>query len=196
MVKKVGIDTIKENPNNPKTIDWFKLEQLKKSLKEFPDMMEIRPIVVDRDGVIVGGNMRWKAAKELSWSEVWVSILEDSSRADEFLVKDNLSYGEWNWEGLSSDYASDELLNWGLDVPLFFRDEDMEMGFEGTTEQEQQQQEKEQTPKSTKKAHYYFFTAAEKEELMDILRRNRGTQTNEEWILEKIRFELDGNSKG
>lgn len=193
MVKKVKIDEIKENPNNPKTIDWFKLEQLKKSLEEFPDMLEIRPIVIDTDGIIIGGNMRWKAAKELGWEEVWVVEILD--KKEEFLIKDNLSYGEWNWEGLSDGYESKELLDWGLDVPLFFRGEDIDLGVQEDTEDEKEKEKipKKELPMSTKKAFYYFYTIAEKEEIMDILKKRRGEMTNEEWILEKIRQELDGS---
>ena len=125
-MKRVKIEEIRENEKNPKKIDWFKLEQLKKSLKDFPEMLEVRPIVVNSNNVIIGGNMRWRAAKELGWEYVWIKQEEEGFREDEFMIKDNLNYGDWNCEGLSHDFKSNELLDWGLDVPLFMRDEEVE----------------------------------------------------------------------
>ena len=113
---KVKIENIKENPNNPRTIDYFKLEELKRSIKEFPEMLDIRPIVLNKDNVIIGGNMRFKAAKELGLKEIECEILDDERREMEFMVKDNLSYGEWNWTQLSDDYKGSELIDWGLET--------------------------------------------------------------------------------
>jgi hypothetical protein len=192
IIKK--IDELKQNPNNPKKIDYFKLEQLKKSIKDFPEMLEIRPIVIDAEGVIIGGNMRWKAAKELGIKEVPVLILEDKEREWEFLIKDNLSYGEWNWEGLSHDFKSSELLDWGLDVPLFYREDDIEMGVEAADLPILNGEQKE-APKSTKKALYLFYTAEEKENLQKKIKEERGEFSVEDYILQKIRLKLDGSFK-
>ena len=112
------IQDIKPNPNNPRLIKDDKFKKLCQSLKDFPEMLELRPIVVNRDHIILGGNMRYKAAKEIGLKEIPVTIAdltEDQQR--EFLIKDNTSGGEMDWEVLANEWNNEELEAWGLDVP-------------------------------------------------------------------------------
>ena len=194
---KVKIENIKENPNNPRTIDYFKLEELKRSIKEFPEMLDIRPIVLNKDNVIIGGNMRFKAAKELGLKEIECEILDDERREMEFMVKDNLSYGEWNWTQLSDDYKGSELIDWGLDVPLFLRSEDVIESQNNTIEDALNNMPNNIPPKdanlqkNTKKALYLFYTKDEKEQLVNMIKEYKGELTTEDYILEVIRKNID-----
>jgi len=113
------ISEVKLNPNNPRLIKDDKFKKLCQSLKDFPEMLNIRPIVVNQDMIILGGNMRYKAAKEIGLKEIPVTIAdltEDQQR--EFLIKDNTSGGEWDWEVLANEWNSEELEAWGLDLPI------------------------------------------------------------------------------
>mgnify|MGYP000871545954 CR=1 FL=1 len=117
----VNIKEVKNNPNNPRLIKDDKFKKLVQSIKDFPEMLNIRPIVVNEDMVILGGNMRYKACLEAGLKEVPV-IKVDSLSAEkqrEFIIKDNLSGGEWDWDMLANEWESEELEEWGLDVPEF-----------------------------------------------------------------------------
>lgn len=115
---EVKLSDIKLNPNNPRLIKDDKFKKLVNSIKEFPQMLKIRPIVVNSDMVILGGNMRYKACKEAGLKEVSIiiadNLTEDQQR--EFLIKDNVSGGEWDWEVLSNEWNTEQLEDWGLDV--------------------------------------------------------------------------------
>jgi len=114
------ISEVKLNPNNPRIIKDDKFKKLCQSLKDFPEMLELRPIVVNQDMIILGGNMRYKACKEIGLKEIPVTIAdltEDQQR--EFLIKDNTSGGEWDWEVLANEWNSEELEAWGLDLVGF-----------------------------------------------------------------------------
>ena len=116
----VKISEVKLNPNNPRLIKDDKFKKLVQSIKDFPEMLNIRPIVVNQDMVILGGNMRYKACKEAGLKEIPIIIAdltEDQQR--EFLIKDNVSGGEWDWEVLANEWDNEELESWGLDVPFF-----------------------------------------------------------------------------
>jgi len=121
--EKININKIKLNPNNPRLIKDDKFAKLVQSIKDFPEMLEIRPIVVNDDMIILGGNMRFKACKEAGLKEV--SIIKASGlsaeKQREFLIKDNVSGGEWDWQ-LLNDWDSLELESWGLDVSKFDTD--------------------------------------------------------------------------
>jgi len=95
-----------------------KFKKLVKSIKEFPEMMEKRPIVVDENMVVLGGNMRLQAAKSAGMFEVWVDVAEGWSeeKKQEFIIKDNVGFGEWDWDILANDWATQDLKEWGLDV--------------------------------------------------------------------------------
>jgi ParB-like chromosome segregation protein Spo0J len=119
----VKITQIKANPKNPRVIKDNKFEQLKKSIQDFPEMLEKRPLVcfTDTDGklVVLGGNMRLKASKEVGLKELPVILADDwtEEQKAEFLIKDNVGFGEWNWDELANDWDGEELEAWGLDVP-------------------------------------------------------------------------------
>lgn len=116
--KKVKISDIKLNPNNPRLIKDDKFAKLVKSVKEFPEMLDIRPIVVNSDMVILGGNMRFRACKEAGIKEIPVIIAEGltEQQQKEFLIKDNVSGGEWDWDMLANEWEVGQLEEWGLDV--------------------------------------------------------------------------------
>jgi hypothetical protein len=114
----VPIEQVKENPTNPRNITASQLEKLKKSIKQFPQMLDIRPLVVDETGTVLGGNMRLTALKELGYDKVPIipanNLTEQQKK--EFVIKDNLGYGEWNWDVLRSDWDIKELDDWGLEI--------------------------------------------------------------------------------
>lgn len=120
MIQIVPINTVKANPNNPRIIKDDKFAKLVKSVKEFPDMLNVRAIVVNKDMVVLGGNMRLKAIKEAGYKEVAVEIVDwTEQQQKEFIVKDNVGFGEWDWSDLANNWDSMELENWGLDIPGF-----------------------------------------------------------------------------
>lgn len=108
------------NPNNPRTIDKAKFKQLVKSIKDFPSMLDLRPIIVDSEMVVLGGNMRLKACIEAKIDKVPVIIAEGltEEQKKEFIIKDNVGFGEWDWEMLSNEWEIELLSDWGLDIPL------------------------------------------------------------------------------
>jgi ParB-like chromosome segregation protein Spo0J len=122
----IKITEVKPNPNNPRVIKDDKFDKLVASIKEFPKMLEIRPIVVNDDMIVLGGNMRLKACKEAGLKEVHVikasELTEDEQR--QFIIKDNVSGGEWDWDMLANEWDVEQLEEWGLDVPNFGEDAD------------------------------------------------------------------------
>lgn len=116
----VSITNIKPNPSNPRLIKDDKFKKLVQSLKDFPEMANVRPIVVNQDMVILGGNMRFKAMKEAKWKEIPVEVVDwDEAKQREFIIKDNVGFGEWDWDDLANNWDAEELDKWGLDVPQF-----------------------------------------------------------------------------
>lgn len=117
-IEKVKITDLKSNPNNPRVIKDDKYQKLLRSIKEFPEMIEIRPIVVDKDLVVLGGNMRLKALKDAGLKEVSVIIADQLTEEQkrEFIIKDNVGFGEWDWDILANEWDQEELEDWGLDV--------------------------------------------------------------------------------
>ena len=113
------ISSIKPNPNNPRLIKDDKFKKLVKSIQEFPEMLNLRPIVVNADSVVLGGNMRLKACKEAGLKHVPVIYAEDltEEQQKQFIIKDNVGFGEWDWEALANQWDSEELGEWGLDIP-------------------------------------------------------------------------------
>ena len=123
-VTRLKLQDIKPNPENPRTISKDKLEKLVQSLKEFPEMLDKRPIVVNADHVILGGNMRLQALKKAGILEVPVMVADwPEEKQQEFIIKDNLAFGEWDWEMLASDWDADLLEDWGMDVSPFITDQ-------------------------------------------------------------------------
>lgn len=115
-IKKVNISDLVVNPNNPRFITDDKFEMLVKSIKDFPEMLEIRPIVVNKSMVILGGNMRYKACKEAGITEVPIIVAENltEEQEKEFLIKDNVSGGEWDFDVLNQEWDSQSLKDWGV----------------------------------------------------------------------------------
>jgi DNA modification methylase len=117
----ISIKDIKSNPNNPRIIKDDKFKKLVQSIIDFPRMLEIRPIVVNDEMVVLGGNMRLKACKEAGLKEIPVIKASDLTpeQQREFIIKDNVGFGEWDWAMLANEWDSDELQDWGLDIPDF-----------------------------------------------------------------------------
>ena len=115
------INEIKPNPNNPRLIKDHKFKQLVKSIQDFPQMLELRPIVIDENNMVLGGNMRLKACIEAGLKDVPVKQAKDltEEQKKEFIVKDNVGYGEWDWDDLANNWDAQELTDWGLDIPNF-----------------------------------------------------------------------------
>ena len=128
MIEKVKINAIAINPNNPRVIKDYKFQKLVKSIKDFPEMLELRPIVVNKHNLILGGNMRYRAAVEAGLDEVYIvkALGYTQEQEDEFIIKDNSSFGEWDWDLLANEWDVKELSDWGLDLPKIYFDEDLE----------------------------------------------------------------------
>ena len=122
---KVDIKKIKPNPGNPRVIKDEKFAKLVKSIQDFPEMLEKRPLVcfTDVDGkyVVLGGNMRLKAANEVGLKQLPILLADDwtEEQKNEFLIKDNVGFGEWDWSQLQNEWDVTKLDEWGLDVPEF-----------------------------------------------------------------------------
>ena len=121
----MNISDIKVNPSNPRFIKDDRFKKLVQSIKEFPKMMELRPIVVDSDNMILGGNMRFRALKELKYKEItdkWVKRAEDLTEEEKrrFIIEDNIPFGEWDYEALANEWEEASLTNWGLELPQGF----------------------------------------------------------------------------
>ena len=117
-IQTVQINEIRGNKDNPRIVNKDKYNKLKKSIQDFPQMLNLRPIIVNDDNVILGGNMRYKALVELGYKEVPVIKAKDltEKQAQEFIIKDNLSYGDWDFDILANEWDSVELEQWGFDV--------------------------------------------------------------------------------
>ena len=115
------IQEIKSNPNNPRLIKDHKFKQLVKSIQDFPQMLELRPIVIDENNMVLGGNMRLKACLEAGLTDVPVIHANNLSeeKKKEFIIKDNVAFGEHNWDELANSWNAEELTEWGLDIPNF-----------------------------------------------------------------------------
>jgi site-specific DNA-methyltransferase (adenine-specific) len=122
MKQLIKLNQIKSNPNNPRIIKDVKFKKLVNSIKDFPEMLEKRPIVVDENYMVLGGNMRTKACKQAGLKEVWVDVAKgwSSEQKEEFIIKDNSGFGEWDWDMLANEWDVDKLNDWGLDLPPMF----------------------------------------------------------------------------
>ncbi len=125
MDKKIKISNFKNNPTNPRVIKDDKFKKLLKSIQDFPEMMEKRPMVcvTDVDGKMypLGGNMRLKAIQEIGYKEIpesWVSIADEwtQEKRNEFIIKDNIGFGEWDWDNLANEWDTENIREWGLDI--------------------------------------------------------------------------------
>jgi len=127
--ERILLSQIKANPNNPRIIKDDKFAKLVQSIKDFPEMLQIRPIVVNSDMVVLGGNMRLKACKEAGLKEIPIiradELTDDQQR--EFIIKDNVGFGEWDWDILANEYKSESLEDWGINLPTSWGVEDSVM---------------------------------------------------------------------
>lgn len=153
------LSEIKVNPNNPRFIREEKFEKLKKSIKDFPEMLAYRPIVVDNQNMALGGNMRLKALQELGFKDIpeeWIkkasNLTKDQQR--EFIIKDNVSFGQHDWDVLANEWDGVQLEEWGVDIPITY-DED-----------EDQEQE---TTEESFKLEIVFETEAERLKAVEVL---------------------------
>lgn len=114
----VKISKVKPNKTNPRLIKDSKFNKLVDSIKEFPEMLKLRPIVVNKDMIVLGGNMRLKACKEAGLKEVYILKADDltEEQQKEFIVKDNVGFGEWDWDILANEWDNVKIKEWGIDV--------------------------------------------------------------------------------
>ena len=117
----MNINELRPNPNNPRIIKDDKFKKLVKSIQDFPQMLELRPIVIDENNIVLGGNMRLKACIEAGLTDVPVKQAKEltEEQKKEFIVKDNVGYGEWDWDDLANNWDVEDLTEWGLDIPNF-----------------------------------------------------------------------------
>lgn len=132
------LSELKPNPDNPRVIKDAKFKKLCESIKEFPKMFELRPIVIDENNVVLGGNMRLKALQYLGYKEIpdeWVKKADEltEEQKKEFIIKDNVPFGEWDWDILSNTFEVSELDKWGVDLPFdLMEEEDMDSKFDNS----------------------------------------------------------------
>ena len=116
-MESLPISKVRPNSDNPRYIKDEKFKKLVQSLRDFPEMANVRPIVVNKEMVVLGGNMRLKAMQEAGWSDVPVQVVDWSEEKQrEFIIKDNVGFGEWDWDELANTWNAEELKDWGLDV--------------------------------------------------------------------------------
>ena len=118
------LSKLKGNPSNPRIIKDDKFKKLVKSINDFPKMMALRPIVVDENFIVQGGNMRLKALQEIGFKDIpdeWVKQVKDLSEDEkkQFIIKDNVGFGDWDWDDLANNWDAMQLTEWGLDIPNF-----------------------------------------------------------------------------
>jgi len=118
-IKKLSISEINQNPNNPRLIRDVRYKKLVQSLKDFPEMLQLREIVIDENNIILGGNMRFKALKEIGEKFVYAKIVTGLSEKQkaEFIIKDNIEIGENDWDKLQDEWSDFDLDEWGLEMP-------------------------------------------------------------------------------
>lgn len=145
-IQEVAISKIKKNEENPRFIREPKFNALVKSIQDFPEMLKLRPIVVDEEMIVLGGNMRLRACQEAGLKKVPIMIAEGLSEEQkkEFIVKDNVGFGQWDYDMLANTYDAQELLDWGMDLPQYMTGGDDLSGFF-----EDEPEEKEVKPKIT-----------------------------------------------
>ncbi len=172
-IKEVKINSVKANKDNPRIIKDDKFRKLVKSIEEFPEMLKLRPIVVNNDMVVLGGNMRLKACKEAGLKNVHIIKAEDltEEQQKQFIVKDNVGFGQWDWDMLANEWQPEELSDWGLDVWQPETEVDYSI-----LDDEDLTDELDQMKDDVKKAIQVPFEASDYESAMDIFKfwRERG----------------------
>lgn len=161
-ISYIDIKKVKPNKSNPRVIRDEKFRKLVRSIKEFPEMLRVRPIVVNGDMETLGGNMRLKACLEAGLKEVPVVKVAEwgIERQKEFVIKDNLGYGEWDWEVLANEWEEEKLEEWGLDVWVA----------EGMMEEDMKEGDGPGSLDDDKKRIYIEISQQFYEEMLDVLR--------------------------
>lgn len=128
LIEEINITEIKPNKNNPRYISEEQLIKLKNSIKEFPEMLKLRPLIINNKNEVLGGNMRLKACIELNFKKIPIIRANKltSKQQKEFIIKDNIAFGNWDWEILSNDWQNEKLEEWGLNGFDFNRNEQTE----------------------------------------------------------------------
>jgi ParB-like chromosome segregation protein Spo0J len=134
---------IKPNPNNPRVLRDDKFQKLKQSIQEFPKMLSLRPMVIDENNVVLGGNMRLRALQELGFTDVdetWVKRSSDLTEDEKkrFIIADNVAFGEWDWDTLANDWEVVDLEAWGMEIPQFNQDINLDDFFEENNEEKEE----------------------------------------------------------
>lgn len=191
MLKTVKVADLKLNNHNPRDITPEMFGKLKQSIIDFPQMLETRPLVVDDDLVVVGGNMRLKALQELGFVEVLVHQVNDWSEDQkrEFTIKDNLSYGNWDWEMIATEWDLAKLDDWGLDMPDWNPES---LDYSILDEEEDLTQQMEEMTKGVKKAIQIPFESEDYEAAFELIKfwRERGDYVGG-MIMEFLQAERD-----
>ena len=187
-MKLVKLSEVKINPNNPRLIKDEKFLKLVQSIKDFPEMLDIRPIVVNQDMIILGGNMRYKACKEAGLKEVPIIVTDlTEEQQREFLIKDNTSGGEWDFEMLTNEWDVEQLEDWGLDVPTFATDVDYSI-----LDDDDVSEQLEDMTNGVKKAIQIEFEAEHYEEAQELVKFFRDKKVYVGALLvEKLKYEKD-----
>ena len=116
--KHVNPADVRVHPSNPRIIKDAAFKKLVQSLLDFPEMSDVRPIVANADGEIIGGNMRFRAMIEAGWETIPVIVVDwDVDKQQEFMIKDNVQSGEWDWDSLANEWDSQTLIDWNMDIP-------------------------------------------------------------------------------
>lgn len=173
------LSEIKPNPQNPRIIKDDKFKKLVKSLEGFPEMMDKRPMVcvTDVDGKLfpLGGNMRLRAIQELGMKEIpdtWVTLADDwtEEKRKEFTIKDNASFGEWDWESLANEWDSEQLSDWSLNIPSFAVTPDYSILDSNDAENEAIERQLEEMRDGVKKAIQIEFEAEHYDEAYGLVK--------------------------
>lgn len=153
------LSEIKLNEHNPRDISQENYEKLKKSIQDFPEMLETRPLIIDENNTVIGGNMRLRALQDLGYEDVPVQQVNwDEERKKEFIIKDNVAFGEWDWETLANEWDDLPLNDWGLEVPDIY--------FTETNEEKEKQEEK-----SDKQMYVIYIECSSLEDMEDKVKR-------------------------
>lgn len=185
MFQAVKLSEIKPNPNNPRLIKDEKFAKLVKSIKEFPQMLELRPIVVNDDMIVLGGNMRLKACKEAGLKEVPIikasSLTPEQQR--EFIIKDNVGFGEWDWELIANEWDAEQVTDWGLDIPHWKQLD--EVDYSEKNKEIDLDEFDEKMEFKLKLTSDQFFDLQER---LSVVKAKNNVDTNEEAIFELLSF--------
>lgn len=165
--QKVKLKEVKPNPNNPRLIKDEKFRQLVKSISEFPEMLELRPIVVDESMTVLGGNMRLKAIEEVGLKEITIVKVEGltEEQKKEFVIKDNLGYGEWDWDIIANEWNVEQISDWGLDIPKYLDSVNLDGFFDSNGEE-----------KKSSTSITLTFTEEEYTEVLEAFERHGGSK--------------------